>query len=86
MHHDVVLVYFLVFYLLMTCIALVEEIFAAQKEHDEAILARMRLANDERDDALSRAKMLQEKDDFDSGTDVNSNEDDDNHKDIVSYY
>ncbi|PIK59994.1 putative mirror-image polydactyly protein 1 protein isoform X2 [Apostichopus japonicus] len=63
--------------------ALVEEIFAAQKEHDEAILARMNLANDERDDALNRAKRMEDRDGFDSGTDVNSN-DDYSHTDAVS--
>lgn len=73
----------LFFVLFLFFSALVEEIFAAQKEHDEAILARMNLANDERDDALNRAKRMEDRDGFDSGTDVNSN-DDYSHTDAVS--
>ncbi|XP_071504986.1 uncharacterized protein [Diadema antillarum] len=57
--------------------ALIEEIYTAQREHDEAIMGRLRLANDERDDAFARLhKYQQSKDGFDSGTDVNSNEED----------
>lgn len=69
---------------LFCLLALVEEIFAAQKEHDEAILARMKLVNDERDDALNRAKRMEDRDGFDSGTDVNSNDEDFSQTDVVS--
>ncbi|GAA6080347.1 mirror-image polydactyly gene 1 protein isoform X2, partial [Tachysurus ichikawai] len=40
--------------------ALVEEIYKAQRERDQAVMARLRLANEERDEALLRAKKLQE--------------------------
>ncbi|KAG9336366.1 hypothetical protein JZ751_002713 [Albula glossodonta] len=39
---------------------LVEEIYKAQRERDQAVMARLRLANEERDEALLRAKRLQE--------------------------
>ncbi|XP_022087630.1 mirror-image polydactyly gene 1 protein-like [Acanthaster planci] len=50
--------------------AVVEEIYAAQKERDEAIMARLRVANEERDESIARLRRLENKDDFDSGTDV----------------
>ncbi len=50
--------------------AVVEEIYAAQKDRDEAIMARLRLANEERDESLTRLRRMESKDDFDSGTDV----------------
>nr|XP_054759073.1 uncharacterized protein LOC129265106 isoform X2 [Lytechinus pictus] len=56
--------------------ALIEEIYTAQREHDEAIMSRLTLANDERDDAFARLQRYHSKDGFDSGTDVNSNEED----------
>lgn len=37
-----------------------EEIYKAQRERDQAVMARLRLANEERDEALLRAKKLQE--------------------------
>ncbi|XP_051502022.1 mirror-image polydactyly gene 1 protein homolog [Myxocyprinus asiaticus] len=40
--------------------ALVEEIYKAQRDRDQAVMARLRLANEERDEALLRAKKLQE--------------------------
>ncbi|XP_062379189.1 mirror-image polydactyly gene 1 protein isoform X2 [Sardina pilchardus] len=40
--------------------ALVEEIYKAQRERDQAVMARLRLANEERDEALLRAKKLQQ--------------------------
>ncbi|XP_066550077.1 mirror-image polydactyly gene 1 protein isoform X2 [Amia ocellicauda] len=40
--------------------ALVEEIYRAQRERDQAVMARLRLANEERDEALLRAKQLQQ--------------------------
>ncbi|RXN19258.1 mirror-image polydactyly gene 1 protein isoform X1 [Labeo rohita] len=40
--------------------AAVEEIYKAQRERDQAVMARLRLANEERDEALLRAKKLQE--------------------------
>ncbi|XP_041704022.1 mirror-image polydactyly gene 1 protein isoform X1 [Coregonus clupeaformis] len=40
--------------------ALVEEIYQAQKDRDQAVMARLRLANEERDEALLRAKHLQQ--------------------------
>ncbi|XP_033636481.1 mirror-image polydactyly gene 1 protein-like [Asterias rubens] len=50
--------------------AVVEEIYAAQKDRDEAIMARLRLANEERDESMTRLRRMENKDDFDSGTDV----------------
>ncbi|XP_078418918.1 mirror-image polydactyly gene 1 protein isoform X3 [Cetorhinus maximus] len=38
---------------------LVEEVYHAQKERDAAVMARLRLANEERDEALVRAKRLE---------------------------
>ncbi|KAM6973254.1 mirror-image polydactyly gene 1 protein [Aplochiton taeniatus] len=40
--------------------ALVEEIYQAQRDRDQAVMARLRLANEERDEALLRAKRLQQ--------------------------
>ncbi|MGH0187770.1 UNVERIFIED_CONTAM: hypothetical protein FKN15_026750 [Acipenser sinensis] len=40
--------------------ALVEEIYHAQRERDQAVMARLRLANEERDEALLRAKRLEQ--------------------------
>ncbi|XP_051579408.1 mirror-image polydactyly gene 1 protein-like [Myxocyprinus asiaticus] len=40
--------------------ALVEEIYKAQRDRDQAVMARLRLANEERDEALLRAKKLHE--------------------------
>ncbi|XP_030854862.1 formin-like protein 13 isoform X2 [Strongylocentrotus purpuratus] len=56
--------------------SLIEEIYTAQREHDAAIMSRLNLANDERDDAFARLQRYHSKDGFDSGTDVNSNEED----------
>ncbi|XP_063295564.1 mirror-image polydactyly gene 1 protein [Pelobates fuscus] len=39
--------------------ALVEEVYHAQRERDEAVMARLRLANEERDEALLRVQHLQ---------------------------
>lgn len=50
--------------------ALVDKIYKAQKERDAAVLSRLRLANGERDEVLSRMKRLeQEQQGFDSGVD-----------------
>eukprot|EP00057_Strongylocentrotus_purpuratus_P021144 XP_011675618.1 PREDICTED: uncharacterized protein LOC578530 [Strongylocentrotus purpuratus] len=57
-------------------LTLIEEIYTAQREHDAAIMSRLNLANDERDDAFARLQRYHSKDGFDSGTDVNSNEED----------
>ncbi|KAL0968962.1 hypothetical protein UPYG_G00220530 [Umbra pygmaea] len=40
--------------------ALVEEVYQAQRDRDQAVMARLRLANEERDEALLRAKHLQQ--------------------------
>lgn len=48
------------FFLSPSLLALVEEIYKAQRERDQAVMARLRLANEERDEALLRAKKLQE--------------------------
>lgn len=48
------------FFLSQSLLALVEEIYKAQRERDQAVMARLRLANEERDEALLRAKKLQE--------------------------
>ncbi|XP_033107297.1 mirror-image polydactyly gene 1 protein-like, partial [Anneissia japonica] len=53
--------------------AIADEIYTAQKERDEAVMGRLRLANEERDEALARCRQG-EVDSSDSGTDVNSNE------------
>ncbi|XP_075469425.1 mirror-image polydactyly gene 1 protein isoform X3 [Ascaphus truei] len=42
-----------------TTAALVEEVYRAQRERDEAVMARLRLANEERDEALLRVQHLQ---------------------------
>uniref|UniRef100_UPI00398E3123 mirror-image polydactyly gene 1 protein isoform X2 n=1 Tax=Pristiophorus japonicus TaxID=55135 RepID=UPI00398E3123 len=39
---------------------LVEEVYHAQKERDAAVMSRLRLANEERDEALLRAKQLEQ--------------------------
>jgi hypothetical protein len=38
---------------------LVEEVYAAQKKRDEATVARMKIANEERDDILARLHQLE---------------------------
>uniref|UniRef100_A0AAY5KUW6 Mirror-image polydactyly 1 n=1 Tax=Esox lucius TaxID=8010 RepID=A0AAY5KUW6_ESOLU len=45
---------------LRTSQSLVEEIYQAQRDRDQAVMARLRLANEERDEALLRAKHLQQ--------------------------
>ncbi|NWV00331.1 MIPO1 protein, partial [Upupa epops] len=40
--------------------ALVEEVYSAQRERDEAVMARLRLANEERDEAFQRVQRLEE--------------------------
>ena len=40
--------------------ALVDKIYKAQKERDVAVLSRLRLANGERDEVLSRMKRLEQ--------------------------
>ncbi|XP_010185047.1 PREDICTED: mirror-image polydactyly gene 1 protein [Mesitornis unicolor] len=40
--------------------ALVEEVYSAQRERDEAVMARLRLANEERDEAFRRVRRLEE--------------------------
>ena len=37
----------------------VEEVYAAQRKRDEATAARMRLANEERDDVIERLRQLE---------------------------
>ncbi|XP_010167757.1 mirror-image polydactyly gene 1 protein, partial [Antrostomus carolinensis] len=39
---------------------LVEEVYSAQRERDEAVMARLRLANEERDEAFLRLQRLEE--------------------------
>ncbi|KAI1237750.1 hypothetical protein IHE44_0013836, partial [Lamprotornis superbus] len=39
--------------------ALVEEVYSAQRERDEAVMARLRLANEERDEAFLRVQRLE---------------------------
>ncbi|XP_006891625.1 PREDICTED: mirror-image polydactyly gene 1 protein-like [Elephantulus edwardii] len=39
--------------------ALVEEVYYAQKLRDEAVMSRLRLANEERDEAIARAKNME---------------------------
>lgn len=45
---------------LVTFAALVEEVYSAQRERDEAVMARLRLANEERDEAFLRVQRLEE--------------------------
>ncbi|XP_059675521.1 mirror-image polydactyly gene 1 protein [Gavia stellata] len=40
--------------------ALVEEVYSAQRERDKAVMARLRLANEERDEAFLRVRHLEE--------------------------
>lgn len=40
-------------------VALIEEVYFAQKERDDAIMSRLRLANEERDEAIARAKHME---------------------------
>ncbi|NXW03613.1 MIPO1 protein, partial [Fregetta grallaria] len=40
--------------------ALVEEVYSAQRERDKAVMARLRLANEERDEAFLRVQRLEE--------------------------
>ncbi|NWX50301.1 MIPO1 protein, partial [Steatornis caripensis] len=40
--------------------ALVEEVYSAQRERDEAVMARLRLANEERDEAFLRLRHLED--------------------------
>ncbi|NWI10373.1 MIPO1 protein, partial [Crypturellus soui] len=40
--------------------ALVEEVYSAQRERDEAVMARLRLANEERDEAFLRVRYLEQ--------------------------
>ena len=40
-------------------VALVEEVYFAQKEREEAIMSRLQLANEERDEAVARAKYME---------------------------
>ncbi|XP_010709992.1 mirror-image polydactyly gene 1 protein isoform X2 [Meleagris gallopavo] len=41
-------------------VALVEEVYSAQRERDKAVMARLRLANEERDEAFLRVRRLEE--------------------------
>lgn len=45
---------------LVTFAALVEEVYSAQRERDKAVMARLRLANEERDEAFLRVQRLEE--------------------------
>ncbi|XP_062973892.1 mirror-image polydactyly gene 1 protein isoform X2 [Elgaria multicarinata webbii] len=54
--------------------ALVEEIHSAQRERDEAILARLQLATEERDDACKRLKLLEQS--FETLENINPEEND----------
>lgn len=40
-------------------VALVEEVYFAQRERDEAIMSRLHLANKERDEAIARAQRME---------------------------
>ena len=40
-------------------LALVDKIYAAQKERDTAVAARLKMANDERNEAIDRLKKLE---------------------------
>ncbi|XP_053130995.1 mirror-image polydactyly gene 1 protein isoform X2 [Hemicordylus capensis] len=54
--------------------ALVEEIHSAQRGRDEAIMARLKLANEERDDACKRIKVLEQS--FETLENINPEEND----------
>ena len=43
----------------LPCVALVERLYRAQKERDFAIMARLRHANEERDEAMKKLKQIQ---------------------------
>lgn len=40
-------------------VALVEEVYFAQRERDEAIMSRLQIANEERDEAIARANHME---------------------------
>lgn len=40
-------------------VALVEEVYFAQKERDKAVMSRLQLAIEERDEAIARAKHME---------------------------
>lgn len=45
---------------MFTCsVALVEEVYFAQRERDEAIMCRLQLALEERDEAIARVKHME---------------------------
>jgi hypothetical protein len=46
-------------YGLSVLVALVEEVYFAQKERDEAVMSRLRLAIEERDEAIARVKHME---------------------------
>ncbi|XP_061467660.1 mirror-image polydactyly gene 1 protein [Rhineura floridana] len=54
--------------------ALVEEIHSAQRDRDEAIMTRLKLANEERDDACKRIQLLEQS--FDMLENINPEEND----------
>ncbi|XP_070576611.1 mirror-image polydactyly gene 1 protein-like [Ptychodera flava] len=56
--------------------ALIEEIYRAQKERDAAVMAKLRIANEERDEAILRLKKLEmSKDLQDESTDIHFSDD-----------
>ncbi|XP_077991697.1 uncharacterized protein LOC144445925 [Glandiceps talaboti] len=57
--------------------ALIEEIYRAQKQRDAAVMARLRIANEERDEAILRLKKLEmARDTGDSGAEIHSSDED----------
>lgn len=40
-------------------VALVEEVYSAQRERDEAVMSRLQLANEERDEAIAQLKHME---------------------------
>lgn len=53
------LLYFLIYYEFSCSVALVEEVYFAQRERDEAIMCRLQLALEERDEAVARVKHME---------------------------
>lgn len=53
------LLFSLINYGLYILVALVEEVYSAQRERDEAVMSRLQLANEERDEAIAQVKHME---------------------------
>ena len=57
--HKFYFLYFLTDFEFSCFVALVEEVYFAQRERDEAIMCRLQLALEERDEAVARVKHME---------------------------